>query len=258
VAHGDILQTHTDDGVLVVTINRPHTRNALDADTQRELRDVLTSAHDDGDVGGVVFTGAGGTFISGANIAELKSRDLHAGLRGELQRLLRDLQAFEKPTLAAINGHALGGGLEFALACDLRVAARGARLGLPEIGLGIMPGAGGTQRLARHVGVGRAVEMILTGRLLEPQEAQSVGLLLEVVDPEALLDRSQEIMNGVLAKAPLAARLAKMITRASLDVDENTGLMIERLGQALLYTTVDKDEGVDAFLARRPPEFTGR
>lgn len=258
MTNGGSLKTHTTHGVLHVVINRPGTRNALDANTQRDIRDLLDRAHDAGDVGGVIFTGVERTFISGANLAELRDRDLSMGLRGDLQRLLRDLQAFEKPTLAAINGHALGGGLEFALACDLRVASRDARLGLPELGLGIMPGAGGTQRLARHVGVGRAVEMILTGRLLEADEARSAGLLAEVVDPDLLLVRSEEIMTGVLAKAPLAARLAKMITRASLDVDENTGLLIERLGQALLYTTEDKNEGVDAFLSRRPPQFTGR
>lgn len=254
----ETLRTSHDGSVLLVTIDRAETRNALDDVVRSELRQLLEAAQDDPDIGGVIFTGAQSTFISGANIEQLRSRDLHAGLRGELQRLFRDLQAFDKPTLAAMNGHALGGGLEFALACDLRIATDSARLGLPEVGLGILPGAGGTQRLARHVGVGRAVEMILTGRLLDANEARSIGLLSEVVEPDSLMIRAHEIMKGVLAKAPLALRLAKMITRSALDVDENTGLMIERLGQALLYTTEDKNEGVDAFLSRRPPKFEGR
>lgn len=252
------LEVAVDDGVLVATVSRQETRNALDRTTRREVRQLLESAQDDSDVRGVIFTGSGRTFISGADIAELQGRDLHAGLQGELQRLLADLEAFEKPTLAAVNGHALGGGLEFAMACDIRIAASGAKLGLPEVGLGILPGAGGTQRLARHIGLGRTVEMILTGRLLTAEDAQQAGLVTETVAPEALLPRANEIMAGILSKAPLAVRLAKMVTRAALDTDEHTGSMIERLAQALLYTTDDKREGTTAFLERRQPDFTGR
>lgn len=252
------LDTTVEGGILLTTINRPSTRNALDLSTQLELRRLLDSARDDPNVHGVVFTGHGNTFISGADIAQVRERDLLSGLQGELQKLLRDLQAFDKPTLASINGHALGGGLEFALACDIRIAATGARFGLPEVGLGILPGAGGTQRLARHVGIGRAVEMILTGRLLTAEEAQRIGLIADITTPDELRSRAFEIMSGILSKAPLALRLAKLITRSALDVDENTGLMIERMAQALLYTTDDKREGTTAFLERRQPNFTGK
>lgn len=254
----DSLDIDVEGGILVAAVDRPETRNALDRGAQQDMRRLLEAAHDDPDVRGVIFTGSGTVFVSGADIAQLQQRDLFSGLQGEMQRLFRDLQSFEKPTLAAINGHALGGGLELALACDIRVAATGAKLGLPETGLGVLPGAGGTQRLARHVGVGRAVEMILTGRLLTAEEAQRVGLIAETSAPEKLLPRASEIMGIVLSKAPLALRLAKMITRSALDVDENTGLMIERLSQALLYTTDDKREGTQAFLERRKPDFTGK
>ena len=252
------LETTLDDGILIVAVDRPGVRNALDLIVQQDLRRAIDTAREDARVRGVIFTGTGAIFASGADIAQVRERDLLAGLRGQLQGLLTELQSLEKPTLAAINGHALGGGLEFALASDIRIAATDARIGLPEVGLGILPGAGGTQRLARHVGLGRAVEMILTGRLLTAEEAQLAGLVAEVTSAEELLPRSIEIMRGVLSKAPLALRLAKMITRSALDVDENTGLMIERLAQALLYTTDDKHEGTSAFLERRAPDFTGK
>ncbi|WP_403021126.1 enoyl-CoA hydratase/isomerase family protein [Salinibacterium sp. GXW1014] len=244
--------------ILTVTINRPEARNALNAQAIAELRAVLELAAEDDDIGGVIFTGHGErVFVSGADIAELRGRDLKSGLGGATQRLLSELQALDKPTIAAINGHALGGGCEFALACDIRIASADARMGLPEVGLGIIPGAGGTQRLARHVGLGRAVEMILTGRLLDAHEAQRIGLVSEVVEGPQLPGRAREVMQGILQKAPLAIRLAKMITRTSMDTDETTGLMVERLAQALLYTTDDKREGTGAFLERRTPEFKG-
>ncbi|MDI2098711.1 enoyl-CoA hydratase/isomerase family protein [Ruicaihuangia caeni] len=253
------LQTVTDAGILLVTINRPAARNALDQLAQRELRELLRTASDDDEVRGLVITGAGdAAFVSGADIGELRDRDLLSGLRGDAQQLFSEVQAFEKPTVAAINGHALGGGCELALACDLRIAVEHAKIGLPEVGLGIIPGAGGTQRLARHIGVGRAVDMILTGRLLSADEARDAGLVSDVVPRDRLLARSTEIMRGILSKAPLAVRLAKLVTRSALDVDERTGLMIERLAQALLYTTDDKREGTTAFMERRKPGFSGR
>lgn len=254
----DTLDVACDDGILIVAVNRPEARNALDLGVQQDLRRVLDVARAEARVHGVIFTGTGKAFVSGADISQLRERDLLAGLRGQLQGLLDELQSLEKPTIAAINGHALGGGLEFALATDIRVAATIAKIGLPEVGLGILPGAGGTQRLARHIGLGRAVEMILTGRLLTAEEAREAGLVTEVTAPEDLLPRAIGTLQTVLSKAPLAVRLAKMITRSALDVDENTGLMIERLAQALLYTTEDKREGFAAFLERRPPKFTGK
>lgn len=247
------------DDVAVVAVNRPRQRNALDDVAIRELHELLDLTGDDDATAGLIFRGASeGVFISGADIAQLRDRQLISGLQGRTQRLFSELQSFPKPTIAALTGHALGGGCEFALACDLRVAAEDARIGLPEVGLGIVPGAGGTQRLARHVGLGRAIEMILTGRLLSADEAQRTGLVAEVASQEKVLDRALEIMRGILSKAPLAIRLAKAIVRASLDTDEGTGLLIERLSQALLYTTEDKVEGIDAFLERRPADFKGR
>jgi enoyl-CoA hydratase/carnithine racemase len=255
----ETLDIEQDDGILLVAVNRPHARNALDAQTMDELRAVLTITANDDDVAGLIFGGAREkTFVSGADIAELRTRTRADGIQGRMQRLFTDLEAYEKPTVAAIGGHALGGGCEFALACDLRIAAKATRFGFPEVGLGIIPGAGGTQRLARHVGLGRAVELILTGRLLAAEEAQRIGLITEVVEHTEVVPRAKAMLRGILSKAPLAITLAKMVTRASLDTDERTGLMIERLAQAILYTTDDKNEGIDAFLEHRTANFTGK
>src|SRR5215217_6092461 len=169
----ETLLTEARDGVGVVTVNRPEVRNALN-------RRVM---EDDG-VGAVVFTGAGEkAFVAGADIGELRERTILDGLAAAMQRLYDEIEGFEKPTIAAVNGYALGGGCELAMACDIRIAAENARFGLPETALSIIPGAGGTQRLARLVGKGRAIEMVLTGRMISAEEALRVGLVNQVVSP---------------------------------------------------------------------------
>jgi len=246
------------DGVAVVTINRPEVRNAVNAGVQQDLRAALDALRDDPEVGAVVFTGAGDrAFVAGADIGQLRDYTLHTALASVLQQLYDEIEAFAKPTIAAINGFALGGGCELALACDIRIAADSARLGLPETTLSVLPGAGGTQRLARLVGVGRAIELILTGRLVDAGEALQIGLVTTVVPQEDLLATSRRTAQTILAKGPLAVRLAKLVIRTGLDADQRTGLAVERLAQALLYTTDDKREGAEAFLAKRPASFTG-
>src|SRR6185312_9661524 len=189
-------------------------------------------------------TGAGDkAFVAGADISQVRSYTLHTALSSDLQRLYDDVEAFEKPTIAAVNGFALGGGCELAMSCDIRIAAETARFGLPETNLSVLPAAGGTQRLARLVGTGRAIEMILTGRLVNADE---------------LLAKAREVAGQISAKGPLAIRLAKLVIRSGMDADQRTGLVVERLAQALLYTTDDKAEGTEAFLAKRPPVFKGR
>ena len=174
-----------------------------------------------------------------------------------MQRLFDEIEAFEKPTIAAVNGFALGGGCELAMACDIRIATENARFGLPETNLSVLPGAGGTQRLARLVGTGRAIELILTGRFLDAAEARATGLVTAVVPAPELLAEVRAIADRILAKGPLAVRLAKLVVRAGMDADQRTGLIVERLAQALLYTTDDKREGAAAFLDKRPPSFQG-
>jgi enoyl-CoA hydratase/carnithine racemase len=247
------------DRLAVVTINRPEVRNALSGQVLADLRAALAALRDDHEVGAVAFTGAGDkAFIAGADISELQEYTLRTGLDGEIQRVFDEIEAFDKPTIAAVNGFALGGGCELAMSCDIRIAADTARFGLPETNLAVLPGAGGTQRLARLVGTGRAIEMILTGRLVDALEAREIGLVTSVVPQHELLAAVRDLADRILAKGPLAVRLAKLVIRAGMDTDQRTGLVVERLAQALLYTTGDKHEGVAAFLEKRPAAFQGR
>ncbi|MCW2576280.1 MAG: Enoyl-CoA hydratase/isomerase [Modestobacter sp.] len=246
------------DGLAVVTIRRPEVHNALSAQVLADLGSALSALRDDEEVGVVVFTGAGDrAFAAGADIGEVRDYTLQTGLDAQIQRLFDEVEAFPKPTVAAVNGVALGGGCELAMACDIRIAAETARFGLPETALAVLPGAGGTQRLARLVGTGRAVEMILTGRTVDAEEARQMGLVTAVVPGPQLMAEARRVADLVLAKGPLAVRLAKLVIRTGMDADQRTGQVVERLAQALLYTTADKQEGTTAFLDKRAPEFRG-
>jgi enoyl-CoA hydratase len=255
----ETLTVEVDDRLAVVTITRPEVRNALSRQVVADLREALGVLRESDDVGLVAFTGAGDkAFVAGADIGQLRHYDLHTGLDGAMQRLFDEIEAFEKPTIAAVNGFALGGGCELAMACDIRIASENARFGLPETTLSILPGAGGTQRLARLVGTGRAIEMILTGRFVDAGEAHAIGLVTAVVPPDDLRAELRRLADRILTKGPLAVRLAKLVVRAGMDADQRTGQVVERLAQALLYTTDDKAEGTSAFLEKRSAEFTGR
>ena len=252
--------TVTREGALAyVRINRPEVHNALSLEVQADLRRALEIVADDDAVGAVIFTGAGDrAFAAGADIARLGDYDRSTALSSSLQRLFDDVESLGKPTIAAVNGLALGGGCELAMACDIRVASESAVLGLPETALGIVPGAGGTQRLSRLVGLGMSLDLILTGRFLTAAEAVQVGLVSRVVAPDALLDECRAVAEAILARGPLAVRLARLVVRSGADADLRTGQVIERLAQAVLYETADKAEGVAAFLAKRPADFKGR
>jgi len=255
----ETLLTEVTDGVLLVTFNRPDVRNAINRQVQLDLRAVLDDARADDTVGAVVLTGAGEkAFIAGADISQVAGYSKATALDSDLQRLFDLVEDFPKPTIAAINGFALGGGCEIAMACDIRIAAATARLGLPETALSVLPGAGGTQRLGRLVGTGRAIELILTGRMVDAEEALRIGLVTSVVAPEGLLDAARATAATILARGPLATRLAKLVIRAGMDADQRTGQVVERLAQAVLYESDDKREGTAAFLGKRPPQFTGR
>ncbi|MFE7224053.1 enoyl-CoA hydratase/isomerase family protein [Nocardioides sp. NPDC057577] len=255
----ETLLVEVSDRVAVITLNRPEVRNAINARVQTDLRAALDACRNDDTVGAVVLTGAGEkAFAAGADIGQLQNYDLHTGLVSSMQRLYDEVETYEKPTIAAVNGYALGGGCELAMACDIRIAADTARFGLPETNLSVLPGAGGTQRLARLVGVGRAIDLILTGDMLGAQDALAAGLVTRVTDPDALLPTAHEVARSILAKGPLAVRLAKTVIRTGMDADRRTGLVVEQLAQSLLYTTDDKREGAEAFLAKRAPEWSGR
>ncbi|WP_394216390.1 enoyl-CoA hydratase/isomerase family protein [Brachybacterium vulturis] len=253
------LRTEVRDRIGTITLHRPEQRNALNQALLAELSAVLDAWEADAAVQGIIITGSGPqAFAAGADISEVAAWGVTDGLAATMQRLYDRLQDFPKPTLAALGGVAMGGGLELAMSCDLRIAAEEARMGLPEVGLGVLPSAGGTQRLSRLVGTGRALEMILTGRALSAEQAERYGLVTTVVPAADLLPTAAEIMRRILAKGPLAVRLAKMVIGPGHDTDQRTGLLLEQLAQTLLFTTADKAEGTAAFLEKRAPDFDGR
>ncbi|MBI4362057.1 MAG: enoyl-CoA hydratase/isomerase family protein [Euryarchaeota archaeon] len=244
-----------------VTLNRPERLNALDLEMLGELQGALESLRGDPGVRGVILTGAGErAFAAGADIAGFRDRSPLWGQefarRG--QETARAIETLPQPTLAAINGHALGGGLELALACDLRLSVPRAKLGLPEVNLGLMPGWGGTQRLPRLVGSGRAREMILTGEPIGGDEAHRIGLVNRLVEPPGLMKAARETLVKIAEKSPLSLRLAKEAIREGYRPAQESGLALERELFAMLFSTQDAREGVSAFLEKRPPKFQGK
>jgi enoyl-CoA hydratase len=244
--------------VAVLRVNRPEVRNALDLATVREMTDAITALSADAEVGAVVITGAGqSVFVSGADINDIRARNRNDGLAAINSTLFAAIEKSPKVTIAAVNGLALGGGCELALSCDLRIAATHAKFGQPEVALGIIPGAGATQRLPRIIGMGRAKHMILTGDAIDAARALDWGLVSAVVAPEELEAQALALAEKVLTRGPLAIRLAKMAINASARVDLDSGLLIETLAQAICFESGDKQEGTSAFLEKRPARFTG-
>jgi enoyl-CoA hydratase len=249
-----------DGGVAVVTVNRPDKRNALNSQVRSEVVAALDALRGDDSVRVVVFTGAGDkAFVAGADIGEFAQRtplEQREAMTG--RRVFDEIAAFPKPTVAMINGFCLGGGCEMALACDVRVASDAARLGQPEINLGIIPGGGGTQRLPRVVGTGQAMRLILSGEIVDAAEALRIGLV-DVVHPAAeLRERTLEFARGMAAKSPVALRMAKAAVRAAAEMPLAAGLAYETELFVTCFGSDDKREGVAAFLEKRPAEFTGR
>ncbi|MDQ0340732.1 enoyl-CoA hydratase [Caldalkalibacillus uzonensis] len=243
-----------------IIINRPEVRNALNKHTLDEMKQALEELKTNLDVGCVVFTGAGEkSFAAGADIAQLNEKGMLDALQsGSMQEFYDYIELYEKPTIAMINGFALGGGCELAMAADIRIASTNAKLGLPELNLSIIPGAGGTQRLARIVGKGKALEMILTGKIITAEEAERIGLVSAVAEPAQLQAKVEEVAEQILAKGPLAVRLAKLSVHYGTETDIKTGLLIEKLSQAILFATEDKQEGTRAFLEKRKANFQGK
>ena len=244
--------------VAVLRVNRPDVRNALDLGTVKELTAAISELTVDKEVGAIVITGAGdAVFVSGADINDIRARKRNEGLAAINSTLFAAIEKCPKVTIAAVNGLALGGGCELALSCDLRIAATHSKFGQPEVALGIIPGAGATQRLPRIVGLGRAKHLVLTGDAIDAQTALGWGLVSAVVAKEELLTQALALAERVLSRGPLAIRLAKVALNASARVDLDSGLLIETLAQAICFESSDKQEGTTAFLEKRPPRFTG-
>jgi enoyl-CoA hydratase len=243
-----------------VIINRPEIRNALSKETLQEILGALNELSDDETVGCVIFTGKGEkSFAAGADIAQLRQKTaLDVFKLGGIQEVFDRIEMYDKPTIAMVNGFALGGGCELALACDIRIAALNAKFGLPELNLSIIPGGGGTQRLARIVGKGKALDIILTGKIIDGEEAYRIGLVSEVVSMEELEAKAEEVAGKILTKGPLAVKLAKLAVKTGFETDQKSGLLIEKLAQAVLFSTEDKYEGTSAFLEKRSPKFTSK
>jgi enoyl-CoA hydratase/carnithine racemase len=249
------------DAIAYVTVNRPKVLNALNTPTWKDLRTAFEDARDDATVRGVILTGAGNkAFIAGADISELA----HATAVGAEQSsrfgqaVLDLIENLGKPVIAAVNGFALGGGCETAMACTIRIAVESAKFGQPEVTLGLVPGGGGTQRLPRLVGKGRALQLILSGEMISAQEAYRIGLVNEIVPPADLITRAEAILKKIASNAPIAVKLALEAANTVVQTSQSEGLLLEASYFGLCAATEDKKEGTAAFLEKRAPQFRGR
>ncbi|MEO5897678.1 MAG: enoyl-CoA hydratase-related protein [Vicinamibacterales bacterium] len=253
------IRIEVSEGIATLTFDRPAVKNALNLETVQECHRALDDLAANAEIGVVIIAGAGETsFVSGADINDIRERTREDGLAAINSSLFAKIDRFPKPVIAAISGYALGGGCELALACDIRVAADTAKFGQPELGLGIIPGAGATQRLPRIVGMGWAKHLVLTGDIIDAKQALEIGLVTAVMPASQLQVRARELAKKILKQGPLAARLAKLSLNASARVDLDSGLLIETLAQAICYDSEDKREGTTAFLEKRKSKFTGR
>lgn len=249
------------DQIAYIIFNRPKVLNALNRQTVEELADALRDARDDEQVRVLILTGAGEkSFVAGADINELAQRTPVDGKEFSLfgQAVFRQLETLGKPSIAAINGFALGGGCELALACSMRIASKTAKLGQPEVKLGIIPGYGGSQRLARLCGKGIAHELILTGEMISAEEALRIGLVNRVVEPSELMSTAEAIARKIIANAPLAVKFAMEAIEHGMEMPQEEGLFLEATLFGLCCATEDMREGTRAFLEKRAAQFKGR
>ena len=247
--------------IAYVTINRPKVLNALNQATWRELQTAFEAARKDEEVRGVIVTGAGDkAFIAGADIGELSKVSAVEAEKSSSsgQAVLNLVENLGKPVIAAINGFALGGGCETAMACTIRIASESAKFGQPEVKLGLLPGGGGTQRLPRLVGKGRALQLILTGEVIGAQEAYRIGLVNEVVPAADLISRAEAILKQIFSNAPVAVKYSLEAVNKGLDTSQAEGFALEASFFGLCAATEDKKEGTSAFLAKRAPQFRGQ
>ena len=254
------VRVDVDDRIATITIDRQDKLNALNPQVVGQLDRAFESVRSDPDVGGVILTGAGNkAFVAGADIGVLAEMDSLTGVQvsRDGQEVLRRIETFPKPVVAAVGGYALGGGCELAIACHLRIASENARFGLPEVGLGIIPGYGGTVRLTRLIGLGRALEMVLTGEMVDGARAAELGLANAVVPPDELMSFSRAFLGKILEKGPVAVEMALKSVYLAAQSSMEDALTFESSLFGLLASTSDMKEGMQAFLEKRRAEFTG-
>jgi enoyl-CoA hydratase/carnithine racemase len=249
------------DAIAYVTVNRPKVLNALNTPTWKDLRTAFEDARGDTAIRGVILTGAGNkAFIAGADISELAQVAAFEAEQSSRfgQDVLDLIENLGKPVIAAVNGFALGGGCETAMACTIRLAVDTAKFGQPEVTLGLVPGGGGTQRLPRLVGKGRALQLILSGEMISAQEAYRIGLVNEIVAPGDLITRAETVLKKIASNAPIAVKFALEAANKGLETSQDEGLLLEASYFGLCAATEDKKEGTSAFLEKRAPRFRGR
>ena len=250
------------EGIATIVINRPEKRNALNKETRFELIEIMKDIKSDKDLKVAILTGAGDkAFISGSDINELKEMtpiDMYNFTTTLAQQLYTDFGNLEIPIIAMINGLCLGGGCEMAMACDIRIASETAKFGQPEVLIGIIPGSGATQRLPRLIGMGRAKELIYTGKMIDAKEAERIGLINKVVPPERLKDEVWDLARNIAEKSQTIIRIAKKALNRSFESSLDMGLAYEAMAESLCFSTEDRKEGMSAFFEKRKPKFSGK
>lgn len=257
----DTLLCELKDGIFVVTLNRPDVLNAVNMQMRADFTALSEQLFFDDDIKVVIFTGAGKGFSSGGDISHFEKDWSTPVFRAHSRRLTRffdDLEALEKPVIAAVNGPATGAGLELALACDIRIASEEATLGFRENYISLIPGVGGCVRLVRHIGLGRAKELIFTGNMIDAGEAEQLGLVNRVTSPGEMMDTALELAGKLRRRAPLSIGVAKRVLNLVADMDHYSGQLVEGLGQSILLKTEDHQEGISAFRQKRKPDFKGK
>lgn len=254
----ETLLTERRERVAIITLNRPQALNALNSTVMRELRELLAELEADADIGAVILTGSEKAFAAGADIKEMQSLDFVDAYTGGFIGGWDDIAGFRKPIIAAVSGFALGGGCELAMMCDFIIASKTAKFGQPEITLGIIPGMGGSQRLTRAVGKAKAMDLCLTGRMMDAAEAESAGLVARVVEPERLLEEALEAAAKIAAFSRTAVMMAKEAVNRAFEQTLTEGLRSERRLFHSLFATEDQKEGMAAFVEKRKPAFRNR
>lgn len=249
-----------EDNIAFITLNRPKALNALNTETLRELDEAVSAAGKDENVKAIVITGEGRAFVAGADISQMRDLTVQEGRDMTIlgQEVFTRIENLDKPVIAAVNGFALGGGCELAMACDIRVASDKAKFGQPEVNLGIIPGYGGTQRLPRLVGKGAAKYLIFTGEMISAEEAYRIGLADKVVPAEELMDSVVSMAKTIMSKAPISIKMAKHAINNGLNVDLKSGIAYEAEAYTTTFSTEDRIEGMSAFLEKRQAEFKNK